>query len=209
MYMKRLVYIFVILSVLYVIPGPASAKLGLSLGADLGFDFYSNLEYATFYPTHFTGNFHLTYAIRENWDLGVETSITKVYFNDVESATGAGHHLIPLYELGPMLSYRVWSGLNDRLGVRIRPSLRYVWGYLYDDDYRSGRGHIRVGTYKGFNARFAISAYYGVLSLSLEYDLSQVKLRDIAVEETWFGRMRLKSLDLSGPSVSVGINIRP
>ncbi len=205
--MKRFLHILIILSLLCVATTPASAKLGVSLGADLGFDFYNNLEYATFYPTYFTGNFYVTYAIHEEWDLGVETSLTKVYFNDVESATGAGHHLIPLYEVGPMLSHRVWSGLNDRLGIRIRPSLRYVWGYLYDDDYRSGRGHIRVGTYKGFNARFAISGYYGGLGLTLGYDFSRVRLHHIAVKETWFAGWELRTLDLSGPNVSVGLNL--
>ncbi len=115
--------------------------------------------------------------------------------------------MIPLHEVGPVVSYRVWSGLNDMVGLRIRPSLRYVWGYLYDDDYRSGRGHIRVGTYKGFNARLAMGGYYGILTLTLGYGFSKVKLHDIAVDEAWFGRMRLKSMDLSGPNVSVGLNL--
>jgi len=90
MQMKRFLYILIILSLLCVATTPASAKLGVSLGADLGFDFYKNLEYATFYPTHFTGNFCLTYAIRDDWHLGGEGSITKVYFNDFESASGGG-----------------------------------------------------------------------------------------------------------------------
>lgn len=190
-------------------PAPASAKLGLSLGADLGFDFYSNLKYATFYPTRFTGNLYVAYAINEDWDTGLETSMTKIYFNDVQSATSAGHHLIPLYELGPMLSYKVWSGLGDRLAVSIRPSLRYVWGYLYDDDYRSGRGHIRVGIYRGYNARLAVNGHYGALGVSLGYDFSRVKLHDVAVNESWFAGWQLKTLDVSGPNVSLGLSIAP
>jgi len=207
MQMKRYLHILIVISVLCLTPAPASAKLGVSFGADLGLDFYSNLEYATFHPTHYTGNFYLTYAIREDWDLGAEASTTKIHLFHA-SATGGEQHLIPLYEIGPVLSYRVWSGPNDRVGLRIRPSLRYVWGYLYDDWESSiGDSSPRVGTSKGFNARFAISAYYGVLALSLGYNFSKVKLHDIAVEETWFGRMRLKSLDLSGPNVSVGLNL--
>jgi len=205
--MNRSFCSLILVLTLWLTPAPASAKLGLSLGADLGFDFYNNLEYATFYPTHFTGNFYLTYAIRDDWHLGGEGSITKVYFNDFESASGGGHYLIPLHEVGPVVSYRVWSGLNDMVGLRIRPSLRYVWGYLYDDDYRSGRGHIRVGTYKGFNARFAISGYYGGLGLTLGYDFSRVRLHHIAVKETWFAGWELRTLDLSGPNVSVGLNL--
>ena len=90
MQMRRSLYILIVISVLSLTPAPASAKLGVSLGADLGLDFYSNLEYATFYPTYFTGNFYVTYAIHEEWDLGVQTSITNVYFNDFESASGGG-----------------------------------------------------------------------------------------------------------------------
>ncbi len=90
MQMKRYLHILIVISVLCLTPAPAFSKLGLHLGADLGFDFYSNLEYATFYPTYFTGNFYVTYAIHEEWDLGVETSLTKVYFNDFESASGGG-----------------------------------------------------------------------------------------------------------------------
>ena len=206
-HMKRLVYIPIILSVLCLIPAPAHAKLGLSLGADLGLDFYTNLECATFHPTHYTGDFCLTYAIREDWHLGGEASITKIHVFDAESATG-NQHLIPLYEMGPTLSYTLWSGVNSRAGLRLRPSLRYVWGYLYDDGpIGSRQSQPRVGTYKGYNGRFAVSGYYGVLTLSLGYGFSKVKLHDIAVEQTWFGRMRLKSLDLSGPNVSVGLNL--
>lgn len=205
--MNRTFCSLMLILTLCLAPAPAWAKLGLHLGADLGLDFYSNLEYATFHPTHYTGDFCLTYTIREDWDLGAEASITKIHLFRA-SATGE-QHLIPLYEIGPVLSYRVWSGPKDRVGLRIRPSLRYVWAYLYDDWESSiGERCPRVGTAKGFNARLAISAYYGVLALSLGYDLSKVKLHEMTVEQTWFGRMGLKSLDLSGPSVSVGVNIR-
>lgn len=196
----------ILILTLCLTPASAFSNLGLHLGADLGLDFYSNLEYATFHPTHYTGTFYLAYSIREDLDLGAEASITKIHLLHA-SATGGEQHLIPLYEIGPALSYRVWSGPSDRVGLRIRPSLRYVWGYLYDDWESSiGDPCPRVGTCKGFNARFAISAYYGILALSFGYDLSQVKLYDTAVEQTWFGRMGLKSLDLSGPSFSVGVN---
>lgn len=208
MQMKRYLHILIVISVLCLTPTPALSKLGLHLGADLGFGFYNNLEYATFHGTHFTGNFHVTYAIEEHLHLGGEGSVTNIRLFEAESATRDRQHLIPLYELGPILSYTVCSGLNDKVGLRIRPSLRYVWGYLYDDGpIGSTQSHPRVGTYKGYNGRFAVSGYYGVLTLSLGYDFSKVKLHDIAVEQTWFGRMRLKSLDLSGPNVSVGLNL--
>jgi len=208
MQMKRFPYILIILSLLCITAAPASAELGLSLGAGFGFDFYDNLEYMRFYTTHPTGNFNVTYEVREDLHLGVGGSITKIYFNDIPSASGEGQHLVPFYEVGPVFSYRVLGTDNGKVGLSLRPALRYVWGYLYDDgDAYYGERCPRVGTYKGFNARFAISAYYGVLALSFGYDLSQVKLHDITVRESWFGRMRWRKLDLSGPNVSLGLNL--
>lgn len=200
--MKKLVYIPIALLVLCLIPAPAFAKLGLSLGADLGFDCYSNLEYADFYPTHFTGNFYVSYAIGEDWHLGAAASRTKIYFVGLGSATGVGHYSIPLYDIGPILSYMVWNGMNRRAGLWLRPSLRYVWGEMYDDTEQCNR----LGAYKGYNARFNACGNYGILEVQFGYDFSKVKLDNVARKAAWFDRLRLNTLNLSGPHISVGVN---
>jgi len=203
MQMKRYLHILIVISVMCLTPAPASAKLGVSLGADLGFDCYSNLKYADFYPTHFTGNFYVSYAIGEDWHLGAAASRTKIYFVGLGSATGVGHYSIPLYDIGPILSYMVWNGMNRRAGLWLKPSLRYVWGDMYDDTEQCNR----LGTYKGYNARFNVCVDYGVLEMQFGYDFSNIELHDVAMKEAWFQRWRLNTLDLSGPNVSVGLNV--
>ncbi len=205
MQMKRFPYILIILSLLCITAAPASAKLGLSLGADLGFDCYSKLKYAAFYPTRLTGNFYLTYAIREDWHLGAGSSITKIYFDGLVSAAGMGRYSMPLYDIGPVLTYTVWSGIKHSATLCLKPSLRYVWGYMYDDTEQ----YNRVGTYRGYNARLNVRGNYGILEVQFGYDFSKVKLYDKAIKEAWFDQLRLNTLDLSGPNVSVGVNIAP